>query len=269
MAESRLRDILSWATQWCDTSGPHRIRAGVESQCVLIGYPEPTFIVKCFRDRPGHRRDRCAREYRLLQALCSAVRDERDLTAPEPIAMSAELNAYLMKAVPGVPLDRAVTGDGRDPVRIANTLVRGLRAFYEATQEHYGDFQPGNILLSDHQVAMIDPGGPAYYFDEALAAASGKRLAADVGYWTFSVVARSPRSVMESGLKWKRVLDVTDALLMIAAQQSTEEMLTRAAWAAGAVHLNRLASGSARHVALAVGSGIALRAWLAAAERRL
>ena len=253
--------VLSWASQWCEISEEPVVRESTEARCLLVGRP-PRFVIKWFAERPGHLADRCVREFRLLEALHSAVQQQQGMVSPEPIAIDPRLNAYLMTAVPGVPLEEAATQRELDGTRVADSLLRALRAFHETAEAHYGDFHPNNVLVSEKGLALIDPGGPTPYFDGGLVAAEGDPLATDLGYWLFSVVARSPRGAIEHGLRWMRVVRLTHALLRAAGGVGEWERLRVGVGRAVKVHSRRLAMGGAKDAVLAVWVRLIAGVWL-------
>lgn len=233
---------------------------------MIIGQTSPRFVVKCFSERPGLSSDRSVKEFRLLQRLSAALQGQAGVIAPRPVAVSEDLNAYIMTAVPGVPLDDYLRKRAVDTA-VVGRLVEALSAYYRLAECPYGDFHPGNVLVDASGLALIDPGGPSLRFDAAFAAADRSSVAADLGYWTYSVAVRAPRLAASGPRRAMRLCRVTRALLRAAAQKVDGAEQQWAIIRAARVHLDGLAKGNAKERLLAVWGRVAIRALVSRARR--
>lgn len=211
------------------------VRTGTQSTCLVLAAPfsEPV-VLKLLSPAYAHTSPLAAqREFRALERLHRATAGGGDVSVPEPLACFPDATAYLMRYVDGVPLSElagsAFLDDGRSRT-IAAALVRGLRLAHRELGFAFGDLHPGNVLVEPRslQLTLIDPTAPNPEYAEIAAAAAFGPLAADLGYWCFSVAAVTSRLPPLASRRRRRLLRLTLALL--AAAPATVAPATRRAF---------------------------------------
>lgn len=168
------------------------LRRGEQADLTILRSGDRRYVLKRFSSRHhGSRADSLDAEAAVLRLL-GASQPPRGVRVPTVLAEYPEEFAYLMSFEAGEPAERV---EGLDAPRTASLLVDGLTWYHGCTGRIYGDFQPGNVLVDDEaSVVLLDPTSPSAIF-ERVAERVGDMLAADVGYWVFTVSTRSFKRV--------------------------------------------------------------------------
>lgn len=170
--------------------------AGRQAECHLYRAPCGDVVLKLFRDAGSAAA--AAAEFQALARFHQAPSSASGVEAPEPLVLLPAAGAYVMRRAQGVPLDRL----GRRPrlsagdlELLAARIATGLLLYEDAVGAPHGDFHPGNVLVEPAtlRVTFIDPTFPNRAYAPIAAGARYGAVAADLGYWTFAVAARSPR----------------------------------------------------------------------------
>jgi hypothetical protein len=246
----------------------HRIESG-EADCYELLAPDGGhFMLKAMRQ--GNQAARAQGEFEILSTLHRAVDDCAAISAPAPIALFDDVDAYLMTFVPGVPLrDFAMKGLSTDQrVAIASLMATGLHRFYDTAERSYADFHLGNVLYDagSSSIYLLDPGHPSPAMYEALEWVKHGWLSSDLGYWTFHCVVNDGRRGFQN-LRGRNGLAAFTATLISCASDEFDlpqgELALEVADVARS-HCDRLAKGSARERMLATIS----RPWFGVIARR-
>jgi hypothetical protein len=225
-------------------------------------------MLKAMRQEDAAMRARA--EFTNLSTLHQAVLDCADISAPAPVALFEDIDAYLMTFVPGIPIrDLArnrLSTDRR--IVIALLIATGLQRFYGAAERSYADFHPGNVMYDDgsSSVYLLDPGHPSPNMYEALRWVEYGWLSSDLGYWTFHCVVNDGRRGFQN-LRGRNGLAAFTATLISCASDEFDlpqgELALEVADVARS-HCDRLAKGSYRERMLATIS----RPWFGVIARR-
>jgi hypothetical protein len=211
------------------------LAAGEQAVCYeiswLAGQTHERYVLKVLRPRyRSATHDTVAHEYRSLSVLHHELTSVPDVTCPRPVALLSDYRAYLMTLVPGTSIRRSCLRreeeSSLDYTLLATRVLNGLRAYYRATGECYGDFHAGNVLVSepDHEIALIDPcmANPLYY--EPMRWARSAPLSVDLGYWAFHECGRAWRESLTSPPGVARKLGFTRTLIALADGASPEDV---------------------------------------------
>jgi serine/threonine protein kinase len=164
------------------------------------------------------------REFLAVRRFSDATRARGDIGTPDVVALTTEPMGYLMREVEGVDLLAALRVERMSADRLrttADAIVAALDLFHRTEGEMYGDFHPENILIGERgRLFFIDPLMADPKYDEATEGHAA--LAADLGFWTFSIASMTPRrlSVMPFGAA--RLLRLTRAMLRRARASSDD-----------------------------------------------
>jgi hypothetical protein len=246
----------------------HRIESG-EAHCYeLLGSDGGHFMLKAMRQ--GDQPARAQVEFEILSTLHRAVNGCAAISAPAPIALFDDVDAYLMGFVPGVPLrdfaPRRPSTDQR--VAIATLMASGLHRFYDAAERSYADFHPGNVLYDEgsSSIYLLDPGHPSPKMYEALQWVKHGWLSSDLGYWTYHCVVNDGRRGFRNLRGRNGVADFTAMLISCASDEFDLDNLELAYEVADVArsHCDRLARGSYGERTLATIS----RPWFGVIARR-
>jgi hypothetical protein len=226
----------------------HRIESG-EADCYeLLAADGGHFMLKAMRQ--GNQAARAEGEFEILSTLHLAVNDCPAISAPAPIALFDDVDAYLMAFVPGVPLrDFALKGLSTDQrVAIASLMASGLHRFYDTAERSYADFHPGNVLYDagSSSIYLLDPGHPSPAMYEALKWVKHGWLSSDLGYWTYHCVVNDGRRGFRKLRGRNGVADFTATLIFCASDEfdlGISELAEEVANVARS-HCDRLARGS-------------------------
>jgi hypothetical protein len=213
--------------------------------------------------------ERAQAEFGLLSMLHRAVLACAEISAPAPVAVFADVDAYLMTHVPGAPLRELANRCSSDVDRaaISSLIARGLHLYYNEADHSYADLHPGNVLYDqrDSSIYLLDPGHPSPTMHESLRWVEYGWAASDLGYWTFDCVVNDGRHAFRN-LRGRNGLAAFTAVLL--SSVADEFDLPRSEFVQEVVevarsHCDRLARGNFRQRTLAMIS----RPWFAIVGR--
>lgn len=197
-----------------------------EGSCLTLKTNDDSaFMLKTFSGRFAQA-DRASHEFRALQLFSAKAHGHQAIRVPTPLHLLRDHDAYLMSWLPGRPLTQHLLSTHplpADRAFIASSLLEAFSLYYEAVGTIYGDCQPANVLVSCNPsaVGLVDPTPPEQYFADAAATASHAPLSADLGYWTYSVLARTWRNLPKSQIR-RASLCFTEELLLAASVRTSE-----------------------------------------------
>lgn len=146
--------------------------------------------------RPANTPESAEREYKALELFYQETKAHPNVGAPEPLEHFGGRLGYLMGHVDAPGLEDLLEADRLDDEElrtVAGRVVSALGLYYDSVGELYGDFQPRNVLVrpSSLRVFLLDP-TPTNSFQQMLGeGAPYSPASADLGYWAYSVAARS------------------------------------------------------------------------------
>jgi hypothetical protein len=241
----------------------------IEAHCYeLLASDGGHFMLKAMRQERAGAPARA--EFTALSTLHEAVLDCAEISAPEPVALFEEVDAYLMGFVPGVPLRELATTrpSAEQRIAIASLVARGLHRYYDAAGHSYADFHPGNVLYDDtsSSIYLLDPGHPSPNLHDALRWVEHGWVSSDLGYWTYHCVVNDGRHGFRNLRGRNGLAAFTSTLIAVASDEfglPRSELAGEVADVARS-HCDRLARGTYRDRTLAAIS----RPWFGAIARR-
>ena len=162
----------------------------------------PDFVVKVFDVSRKHFSAVAVRnEFDVLRRLATgAAHRAAPMACPEPIAIAPSGDAYLMTSMDGKTLDDHLlngTNHRHTSADLAETIVAALAYFYDVIGDCYADFEPGNVLIGDEGVCLLDPLVPNPTFLPARSELRWYPSTADIGYWVEQVAAHAVRQTVQ------------------------------------------------------------------------
>ncbi len=179
-------------------------------------------------------------EYSALVRFAAACATKASgIMCPTPICLSTDEWAYLMTYLGGSPLDRHLLRGCSSQNGLVHRITHGLHLYYRSVGDLYGDFRPGNVVVSGLEgVALLDPTmpDPFYHKFEGMVYFPSS---VDIGYWLYAVVCEHAKLVLQRPKLCLRRWRFTEKLLCEAANIFAPSNK--------AVFLNEVASVSLRH----------------------
>jgi hypothetical protein len=202
-----------------------RHSSGKQGSCFVIEggpYHKKVVLKAMSPSRSRNSPESVEREYRALERFYEASRAHLDVGAPEPLGLFKEQLGYLMGYVDASSVEdllKADLLDDGDIQTVAERIVRALELYHRSVDEMYGDFHPLNVLIQPSlQVVLIDP-TPTSSFQELVG--DGDRyspMSADLGYWTYSVTARSVKQMLRGSRLPARLYKLTAEIMAYASR---------------------------------------------------
>ena len=223
-------------------------KVGGQSTCFVFEAGERRFVLKVLSHEHEHNSLESSRhEYAALEAFAAAVETRAGLAMPRPLALYEEHWAILMTYVDGADIDSFMGRwlcDGHTLDTLAASIVSGLRLYYEARNEAFGDFHPGNVLVqSPARLAFIDPTSPDPFVRRLARSTPMAPLAADLGIWVYAVAVTIFPELRTAGQLPLNRLRLTARLVHAAAQTllSTDRAaFVGAVYAAARQHVQKM-----------------------------
>ena len=207
-----------------------RQRSGKQGVCFIIeGHPgnERVALKAMEPARPRNTPESVEHEYRALKRFYESSRMHSGVGAPEPIGLFKEQLGYLMRYVDASSVEDLLQADllnGKDLRTVAERIVSSLELYHRSVDETYGDFHPLNVLIRPPlQIVLIDP-TPTSPFQQVIG--DGDRyspMSADMGYWTYSVTARSVKQTLRGSRLPARLYKLTSEMMACASRAYPEE----------------------------------------------
>jgi hypothetical protein len=226
-------------------------RSGKQGTCFVIEvHPggEKVVLKVMEPSRPRNTPDSVEREYRALERFYESSRSHSDVGIPEPIGLFREQRGYLMSYVEATSVEDLLGADllGEEEIRtVAGRIASALELYHQSVGEMYGDFHPLNVLVRPSlEVVLIDP-TPTSPFQESVG--EGLRhspASADLGYWAYSVAARSVKQILKGSRLPARLYGLTSELMTYAGRPHSEyaEAFSDAVYQAAGRYVIRLKS---------------------------
>jgi len=243
-------------------SGIERLASGTQSAIELVSGNSSdgiahAFVLKRFSPQYAYNsREAVRTEYEALSTFHRAL-DGANLgcKAPEPLGILENDLAYLMRYESGTPLSERVP-ERRQVAKVCVIIIRGLDCFHRSVGAIYGDFQPGNVLLSEGRIVFLDMTIPnPFYQNEQFRRLQYFFPATDIGYWIYTVSAQFLRAFAKDSWQALKQLDMARELVCEAAQffAATDQAHFYAdVRAVVAAHFQRLSRGSGKGWLLSV-----------------